>query len=370
MNGKSGVVAFFLSIIPGLGHLYLNRYVRAGIYGLGSLVIICCGVFLSLMANDDKFVKAGLFLVFAIWMINGIDMVITLIARSQKPMAVHTIDSDAAMNGDESYHLSKGGSDERFHTILLSLIPGLGHFQLGLMNRGLTFLIGFFGMGAMIVFVTAITGVEGFLAFLGVLPVIWLYSLFDAVGLLHRKQKGEVLEDRTPLDDLDRQRETGHKNKMVATLLSMFPGAGHMYLGLQRRGLQLMAFFLFSIYILDMLRLSFFLFLIPIIWFFSFFDALQQVSRYQEGKEPLQDVPFVDRLLNHQKWIGIGLVLLGGFYLLDHMFVEVFRGLVDEYTYYFIQRNFQTTVVALLLILGGVKLLRGSKKNSKEVQSK
>ena len=28
---------------------------------------------------------------------------------------------------------------ERFYIILLSIIPGLGHFQLGLMQRGLTF---------------------------------------------------------------------------------------------------------------------------------------------------------------------------------------------------------------------------------------
>lgn len=38
-----------------------------------------------------------------------------------------------------------------------------------------------------------------------------------------------------------------------------------MYLGLQRRGLQLMAAFLLSIYLLDLLRLSAFLFLVPII---------------------------------------------------------------------------------------------------------
>ena len=43
--------------------------------------------------------------------------------------------------------------------------------------------------------------------------------------------------------------------------LSMFPGAGHLYLGYQRRGVQLMAAFLFSIYILDVLRLGIFLFL-------------------------------------------------------------------------------------------------------------
>ena len=37
----------------------------------------------------------------------------------------------------------KSDESERFYTILLSFIPGLGHFQLGLMQRGLSFLIAF-----------------------------------------------------------------------------------------------------------------------------------------------------------------------------------------------------------------------------------
>ncbi len=89
----------------------------------------------------------------------------------------------------------------------------------------------------------------------------------------------------------------------------MFPGAGHMYLGLQRRGLQLMAAFLLSIYLLDLLRLSAFLFLVPIIWFYSFFDALQQTAKY--GKERVHDEPIIDYFINHQRWIGIGLITLG-----------------------------------------------------------
>lgn len=55
-----------------------------------------------------------------------------------------------------------------------------------------------------------------------------------------------------------------------------------MYLGLQRRGLQLMAAFLLSIYLLDLLRLSAFLFLVPIIWFYSF---LMRYSKQQNTEK-------------------------------------------------------------------------------------
>ncbi len=79
------------------------------------------------------------------------------------------------------------------------------------------------------------------------------------------------MQDITILEEWDRERETGRRSRLVATLFSVFPGAGHMYLGLQRRGLQLMAGFLFSIYILDTLRLTLFLFIVPIIWCYAFF---------------------------------------------------------------------------------------------------
>ena len=81
--------------------------------------------------------------------------------------------------------------NERFYTIILSLIPGLAHFQLGLMQRGLTFLVGFFGLFAMIAFVSFITREGGFFVFLFALPVILFYGLFDAMQLLTRKQRAK-----------------------------------------------------------------------------------------------------------------------------------------------------------------------------------
>lgn len=105
--------------------------------------------------------------------------------------------------------------------------------------------------------------------------------------------------DQTFLEDFGEIREDGKKGKVIATFLSIVPGAGHMYLGLQKRGLQLMIAFFACIYILDVLRLSLFLFLVPILWFYSFFDALQLISK--QDREQLQDIPIVDWLVNHQR---------------------------------------------------------------------
>lgn len=126
------------------------------------------------------------------------------------------------------------------------------------MQRGLSFLLSFFGFGAILVFITSITNESGFLAFAGVLPIIWLYCMFDAVQHVHRKQAGEMLQDRTLFEELEHGRVEGRRSKMLATILSVFPGAGHMYIGLQKRGLQLMLLFLGGIYVLDVLHLSLF----------------------------------------------------------------------------------------------------------------
>ncbi|MDM5154306.1 hypothetical protein QUF88_10795 [Bacillus sp. DX1.1] len=346
---KNPFLALVLGLIPGIGHLYLNRIGRFIIYAGGSLLALVAGAGLSLLSGNHSLIFPGIFLSVFIWIINIIDLIISIINQSWKK--------------DKTNNQESGRESERFYIILLSIIPGLGHFQLGLMQRGLTFLIGFTGLGSMIIFVTLLTHEEGFLVFLAALPVFWIYNFFDAVQLLQKKEHGETLVDRTIFEDFEEHRENGKKSKTLTSILAIFPGAGHMYLGLQRRGLQLMIAFLFAIYILDVLRLSAFLFLVPIIWFYSFFDTLQQASKY--GKEELQDTPIVDYLINHQKWVGIGLLALGCYFILDRMFIPIF----DEYftvmfnihlsDWYY--NYFQTSVVSLLLIGGGFKLLLGSK---------
>ncbi|WP_459501377.1 hypothetical protein [Bacillus sp. C1] len=346
---KNPFLALVLGLIPGLGHLYLKKIGRFIIYAGGSLLLFIAAVGFTVLLGNHGIVFLLLFLLAVVWAINLIDLIISIMNQSRKQEKEHTPEADR--------------ESERFYIILLSIIPGLGHFQLGLMQRGLTFLVAFTGLGSMIIFVTLLTSQESFLIFLATLPVLWIYNFFDAVQQLQKKERGELLIDRTIFEEFEEHREQGKKSKTFASILAMFPGAGHMYLGLQRRGLQLMAAFLLSIYLLDLLRLSAFLFLVPIIWFYSFFDTLQQTAKY--GKEDLQDTPIIDYFINHQKWLGIGLVALGSYYLLDQTllpilddyFAAIFHVHLSELYY----RYFQTSIVALLLIGGGFKLLLGNK---------
>lgn len=357
---KNPILAFILAFFPGGGMFYLLKPLRGLAYMFGEFGLIVF-FFVLMDASADELAMVVFFLGVLLYVINLIDTTIT---------ASKMVYKSAPFENGEGKMKSQSQEQERFYTIVLSFIPGVGHFQLGLMNRGMTLLTAFLGAIMMVFFVTVLTSRSEFLIFLAILPVIWVYGFFDTMQQLSKKQKGEELVDRSILEDLEMKREDGKKSKSIATFLSIFPGAGHLYLGLQRRGIQLMAAFLFSIYILDVLRLGIFLFLIPIIWFYSFFDGLQKASKY--GKEDLEDTPIISYFINHQKWVGIGLVLLGLYYLVSNIALPVLSPILQEslnfdISYWF-NHYFQMAIVCILLIGGGIKLLMGSKKK-KEVEN-
>ncbi|WP_249901290.1 multi-tm2 domain protein [Paenibacillus sp. PK3_47] len=382
-HNRSKMMAFLLNMIPGLGHYYYRSRVKGFIYGFIFFGLAGFGFILGVDGEEDV-ALFFLFMAAVLWMISMFDMVIKLLREPdvpahypQYPYYPHyhsqmpgqpegTFEPPFGYPPPESYVYpeqgrGQGRDSERFYTILLSFVPGLGHLHLGLLQRGLSFLIGFFGLAVMLFFVAAISGREIFLVFLLLLPVMWLYCMFDAVQHVSRKQAGEMLEDKTLFEQLEHGRSTGQRSKVFATLLAAFPGAGHMYLGLQKRGLQLMLIFLGSIYILDLMNLSLFLFLIPVIWFYSFFDGLQQSSKY--GKEVLYDKPVIESWTRYQGWVGFALLFLGVYYILIRLVLPEFGGQF-YYVIHQVQSNMNTIVVSLLLIGGGIHLLLKSRKKN------
>ncbi|MFC0523551.1 hypothetical protein ACFFGV_08125 [Pontibacillus salicampi] len=356
MNNKSSVLALLLSLIPGLGHMYLHKRIKGFVYGLlffGPLTL----AFMIAIANYmyEEVILILLAISFGVFIITMVDMIVTLLILEREQRAGFI---------NEEGHKTK--DNERFFTILLSFVPGVGHFHLGLNQRGLTLVTAFIGLAIMVVFITFLTSTSGFIIFLLALPVIWIYSLFDVIQLMNQRARGEMLEDRTILEDFDRHRQADKKSKVLATILGFFPGAGHMYLGLQRRGLQLMIGFLLSIYVLDTLRLSFFLFLIPVIWFYSFFDALQHAAKAED--EVLEDIPLVKQFLNHQRWFGIALITIGSFFILDRILVPILDDQLSQImninVRFYYSEYFQLIIVSFLFIWGGIKLLAGTKEAS------
>ncbi|MUT67904.1 hypothetical protein [Paenibacillus sp. NEAU-GSW1] len=362
-NGyKSPVTAFLLSVFPGVGHAYLGRPVRFVLYGgsfFGALALI-----LLLVMSDSGGDEFGLFLLFIAalsWIINMVDMIFSLIRgdvnahQHQHPVPPPP---GADPNWDSRVY-AIAHQREKMQTILLSFIPGVGHMALGMLQRGVTFLVAFVGLLALVIFISIVTGTASFLVFLLALPVLWIYTLFDAVQQLERKQRGEMINDRPFFEELEEHIGSGRKNKLLAATLSLFPGAGHLYLGLQKRGLQIMGGFLIAIYLMDSLRLSIFLFLMPLFWFFAFFDALQQMSRYERSE--MNDQAVVAQLAPYQKWIGIALLFLGVYYLGDRFmgaYIHIRFPLVYE-EYLKLKYNLPTALVAFVMIAAGFRLVFG-----------
>ncbi|OWA37168.1 hypothetical protein B9G55_03610 [Saccharibacillus sp. O16] len=410
---QSKFAALLLNVVPGLGHLYWGRKTRGFVYFLPSLMIMGIGMLASINSYDDTPFAIGFGLSFMIWCISMFDLVGAVVNDSAKqdqermnrtfygqghaaPPAAGYYDyadsrpphraGEMGMDSGIPPHMDFGSDDfpgyspypppigqghmirepeyfsdsQRFFTILLSFVPGLGHLYMGLMLRGISFLAAFFGLATALLFMTGFTGEGTFLLFLGVLPVIWIYGMFDAVTLAERKRSGEKLRDFSLIEKWDIARDDRGKSRTMGLLLAIIPGVSHMYLGLMKRGLQFMMLFFGSIYILDVLGLSLFLFFVPLIWFYAFFDALQQVGRY--GQEALHDKPLLANFGTNRLWIGLALVVLGVYYVAQTVVMPFIDPDVQAYFQSEVVPYVRNGVVALLLIGGGFKLLRASER--------
>lgn len=78
------------------------------------------------------------------------------------------------------------------------------------------------------------------------------------------------------------------KKSGVTFILSViFPGVGHLYLGLMRQGLQFMLLFMGSIIVNQSLPGLSFPALAAVVWFYAMFDALQKTSLYNRRLQAL-----------------------------------------------------------------------------------
>lgn len=115
--------------------------------------------FLIAMAEGDEGILAlGVIGFLLLWILSMIHLVIKLL---QMPTPI--VAPDGSMPDFSSTMPVKTEDNERVHVILLSFIPGLGHFHMGLMQRGLSFLISFFGFMTVMLFLAGITSSDAFL---------------------------------------------------------------------------------------------------------------------------------------------------------------------------------------------------------------
>lgn len=154
--------------------------------------------------------------------------------------------------------------------------------------------------------------------------------------------------------------------KMIRFLLCFIPGAPHLNLGLKKQGVQLMTLFLIPLFLGDMLRIGAIMSVSPIIWAYSFFDGLRKTN----GDEEVIDSDILvfrwlkekGSLPKDNKLLAYGLIIIGVLLLLERILMPI----IETYFSYRAGEFVQMGIVSILLILGGIKLLKGSKTEERE----
>ncbi|MGE5392001.1 MAG: hypothetical protein ACM3PE_13165 [Deltaproteobacteria bacterium] len=246
----------------------------------------------------------------------------------------------------------------KFLVVLLSPVPGLGHLYLGKSQRAFLFFGMFLGLiMAAIMGSEILYGNDGFIGGLAVMAfgLLWFLALAEALSIASRS--GEKPEDHdSDATSSDYDAHFISSRKLMAIGLSIFPGAGHMYLGLLRQGAQLMAAFFLALCLVSFLGLRVLIFVLPVIWFYSLFDVCHLLDEESDGLRPDTSMIF-DWFTDHPNWLGWGLIILGLLVMVQRVISPALGYMISPE----IKNYIETCLVAVLLIGGGVKLLMGGK---------
>lgn len=161
------------------------------------------------------------------------------------------------------------------------------------------------------------------------------------------------------------------KSKFLAFLFALLPGAGHMYLGFMKLGVSYMAPFFFICFLSSWLDLGPLLFLLPVLWFYAFFDCMNRLSIPDEERAAMEDhYLFVgsyaglrDRMgKNGNLVLGVALLFIGVV-----LFGKYFLLLLDQYVSIWsplrhLFRYVPQFLFGALIVAAGVWLILGRKK--------
>ena len=155
-------------------------------------------------------------------------------------------------------------------------------------------------------------------------------------------------------------------NKFYTALLSIVPGAGHMYLGLMKKGLQFMFMFFSVIIITDLIYSARSLTILNIvIWFYAFFDAYHTRKKLEAGEIVEQDLFRELRLSSlRPKYIGIGLVVIGAIVFIQQVIIELLSLGVMVISPYIRSIILDSIFPILLIAIGIIILISIRRKNN------
>lgn len=169
---------------------------------------------------------------------------------------------------------------------------------------------------------------------------------------------------------------TSKKNKFLAFIFSLMPGAGEMYMGFMKQGVSLMSMFFACIFLSSWIRADIIMCAGIVIWCYSFFHVHNLRALPDEKFQAVEDkiiVPFNGEKLDLNfdisnkriRTVGaIFLIILGASILWNYVLDIVFRFFPEE-IYYIVWEwcyDLPEAVIAVLIIWLGVRLIKGKKK--------
>ncbi len=97
---------------------------------------------------------------------------------------------------------------------------------------------------------------------------------------------------------------TKKRNGFLAFCFSLIPGAGEMYMGFMKQGVSIMAVFWMLIFLAAFLNIGPVLFILPILWCYSFFNVHNIRGMSDEEFYALEDdyLFHLDRVVPMAKW--------------------------------------------------------------------
>lgn len=175
---------------------------------------------------------------------------------------------------------------------------------------------------------------------------------------------------------------TRKKNGFLTFIFSLIPGAGEMFMGFFRQGISIMCVFFGIVAISSYFMMGPLNFLLPIIWFYSFFHVHNLASLSDEEFYAVEDkflFDFDEDIFKKQigkektrKILAVILIVLGS-YAIWEMFMEYMYDFVNDYMQrfrwlYSTLRDMPRFAFSVAIILAGVYLIKGKKKELDQLE--
>jgi len=166
---------------------------------------------------------------------------------------------------------------------------------------------------------------------------------------------------------------TRKKNSFFTFCCSVVPGAGEMYMGFMKRGISLMGLFFLVIFIASWLNIESILLVLPIIWFFGFFDTHNLRAMPDDEFYALEDSYLVfpglslgkDLLQKKYRTILAWILIVVGVSVLWSNVLDLLRWIIPDEYYYSIMsftEYIPQLLIGVVIIAFGIYLISGKKK--------